>query len=565
MHKKARAILFLSWALLMTSSPSLAAESDTGVAADKVPQSNNPVTGDILTPQDLKAKATLDSLSNEAVKDSGTIFVNPEQVIVHPPLLSGLITLNKTLPSYQLDAGSSLEITLSDVLDSVLLQNLDIKIAGCDVLNKRWQYIGALSQFLPSLNNSVGYQGIHGNYVSPAGLIIPIANPFYSSGFSFTETLFKGGSIIFGATETHHEYKAAQLLLQGTSNDMMLEAASQYYKLALNDALLQIRMKLVDTAQALVVVQKDLYENGVNTELDVLQAKYELSEARQALIAQQIERRQAAVTLATVLNLNPDNDLVLHDRTVSKLRLVDDTLPMNDLIRIAIDSRPELKHYEQLRLAAKDKVRVARAALFPTVSTTGTIIGTGSRATNVSSSAGSTSMSSSGLAVGAVGAASDLALSGSGSGTTKWTTSSLGVIGLDVTWTLGGLGIAQESQVESARAEARRATLDFDRNLARIYEEVRDSFLTSLKNENLINETTDAVNFTEEGLRVAVVRLKDGVGTYLDVINAQRNYTKALIDKANAIIAYDTAQVSMLHALGRMNVATIAGKAPVKE
>jgi len=58
--------------------------------------------------------------------------------------------------------------------------------------------------------------------------------------------------------------------------------------------------------------------------LDVLQARYELSNDRQKLIAQQVDRRQAAVNLATALNADAGVDLEIKDRMVSQLRLIDD-------------------------------------------------------------------------------------------------------------------------------------------------------------------------------------------------------------------------------------------------
>jgi len=59
--------------------------------------------------------------------------------------------------------------------------------------------------------------------------------------------------------------------------------------------------------------------------------------------------------------------------------------------------------------------------------------------------------------------------------------------------------------------------------------------------------------------------LKEGVGTYVEVIIAQRNYTASLIDKANAIIKFDMAQVDLLRAIGRISVTTASGGSQVRE
>ncbi len=517
---------------------------------------------------DTAATDALQKVVTEATINSGAIIVDPEQVVVKPPLLSALIRLDKKLSPFQLDAGSQKEIGLREVLSSALANNLTIKISRADMESSKWTYYGALGQFLPTLNNDINYSGISGNYVSPAGLVIPIKNPYLTTANNFTQYLFKGGSILYGALQNKHQYKAAQYQLKGTTNEMLLESAKLFYNLAYNDVLLQIRVKAVEVSQGVVIVQQDLFDNGVNTQLDVLQAKYELSSDRQKLIAQQVDRRKAAVDLATLLNADTDTDLVIKDRQISKVRLVDSNLSAADLLKIAIDNRPELKHYDQLRLAAKDAVKVARATLLPVVTATGTIIGTGSYAqteNQLEQGSQNTPLSSSGSGIGAIASAQGLPLSNSGGGNKPWRMRPLFEIGVDFSYNLGGMGVPEMAQVQTARWQARKAQLEFNRNLSHIYADVRDSYLSSMSAENLIAETTDAVKFAEEGLRVAIIRLKDGVGTYLELTQAQRNYTDALINKANAIIKFNLSQAQLLRALGRITVDTMTANVPLRQ
>ena len=73
------------------------------------------------------------------------------------------------------------------------------------------------------------------------------------------------------------------------------------------------------------------------------------------------------------------------------------------------------------------------------------------------------------------------------------------------------------------------------------------------------------IEATIRGTRaLAQVRFQEGVGTYLDVINAQHNYTDALIDKANAIIDYNSSQARLLHAIGCLTVDTCTASQPLR-
>jgi outer membrane protein len=520
-----------------------------------------------LGPENEAARETIDSLANEVTNTSGSIFVDAEKVFVKPPVLKSLITLSEGSP-LSIDAEQSIDITLREVLNSALSNNLPIKISQTATQEKKWNYVQALSGFLPSLTNDISYQRLDGNYVSPAGLAIGIHNPYLTMASGFQQYLFKGGGILYTAKQNQARYRASKFELSGTINDMLLESAERYYDLVRNDVLLQIRVKAVEVSKTLLVVNQDLFDNGVNTELDVLQAKYQLSADRQHLIKQQVARRKSAIKLATILNMDQGTDLSIRNRLVAKARLIDSALRPADLLKIAIDKRPELKRYEQLRLAAKDAIKVARSSLLPSVAVTGAAIGSGSYASNASLSSlqtQQTSLSSSGASVGAISSAGGLPLATGGSGPKPWTTRSLFTIGVDMQWNLGGLGLQEVAQVRAKQWEARRVQLEFNRELEKVLQEVRDSYLASISTENLIVETTAAVKYAEEGLRLAELRFKEGVGTYLDVINAQKSYTDSLIDKANAIIEFDQAQAKLLHAIGCLNVDTLTAAAPLNK
>ena len=376
-------------------------------------------------------------------------------------------------------------------------------------------------------------------------------------------TFFNGGANFFTARKTRHEFKAAKFGLQQTTNDILSNAARLYYDLVLQDVLLQIRIKAVETSQALVVKNQIQYQFGANTKLDVLQAQTQLARDRQALISQQVTRRKAAVALATSLNLDSGEDLIAGERTVSKIRLVDDNQKIAPLLQIAIDNRPELKKWEQLRLAAKDAIHVAFAPLLPQVIGNAGLATTGAKVASSSGIGSAVSAPTTGsLAVGPFGTASVVPI-GTASGPKKFDLAEIYLIGISVNWQIGGMGLTDMGKVNAAKWQARKAQTEFARELTFVCREVRDAYLDSIDQENLILATTDEVNSSREQLRVAITRLEEGVGTDLDVVTAQRNYTDALISKTNAIIKFNQSQISLLRATGQISVDSATSPKPV--
>lgn len=537
-------------------------EGPSGKYLMKVPPN---ILKPIITPANEQAKKKLLDVLQQSNQSSGAIFEGPNQVEVKAPLLSALITLTKKFDPFAIDTAHQRQISLKEVIDTAIANNLNIKISNEDMNMARWTYTESLGNFLPTLSTTTSLEGLGGKYSSPGGIVIPLNNYFLNNSTGFSQYLFKGGSILYTARMNKHNYKASQYALKGTTYDVLLQATKLYYDLALNEVLLQVRIKAVDVSKTLVIVQEDLFDRGVSTKLDVLQALYQLSQDRQELIKQQVVRRDSAIKLATALNLDPEMDLTSKSQQVTKNTLVDDDLEPADLLSIAISCRPELKKFEELRRAAIDQIKVARAALLPTAAVVGTNIITSSKAQSIPNSNQQTPMSSGSNGLTSVSSGGvPLESSGSSSGTHN-TGAALFTIGLQANWTLGGLGVPEIAQINVAKANARKVQLEFNRELADIRKEVRDAHLACITADNLIKETTDAINYAEEGLRVAELRLKEGMGTYLDVINAQKNYTQALIAKAKALIEYDVAEASLLYSMGRLESSTLLSVVPLKK
>jgi outer membrane protein TolC len=554
-------ILVLATALSVASPGLGAAPRQIADATTPASQYQPPHLRPAISTADSQVVNQLEPIAKAAQETEGALFVKPDEVTVKAPLLKALIELHRNLSPYALDAGASRSITLREVLLQALSNNLDIKVSSCQMQTNRWNFIGSFGNFLPNIENAISYQALSGSFASPFGALVPVNSGYLTIPSGLQWTMFNGGANFFTARQTRHEYKAARFDLQRTTNDILWDAARLYYDLVLQDVLLQIRIKAVETSEALLAKNQIQYQYGANTELSVLQSQTQLSRDKQALISQQVARRKAAVALATVLNLNCDEDLLVSDRTVSKMRLVDDNQKITDLVQIAIDNRPELKKWEQMRLAAKDAIHVAFAPLLPKVIGQAGLATTGAKVVRSASAAESSAATTGALAVGGFGTATVTPIA-SASGPKKFSLAEIYLIGLTIQWNIGGMGVTDMAKVNAARWQARKAQNEFARELTYVCREVRDAYLDSIDSQNLIYATTDEVNSSREQLRVAVARLEEGVGIDLDVINAQRNYTDALINKANAIIKFNESQIRLLRAMGRISVDSATAPSP---
>ncbi|CAN5394458.1 TolC family protein [soil metagenome] len=502
----------------------------------------------------------LDDIANRAEESEGAMFVDEDKVQVKAPLLTALIELHQNLSPYSLDAsGPEHSISLRDVLNQELLNNLNIQISRTNEQSSKYQYKSVLGGFLPNMSNQLAYQGITGKYASPFGALTKVGSPYLTIPSGLVWNFFDGGNTIFGSMQAKHNYRAHSYDVQRTINDELLDGAHLYYQLVLQDVLLQIRIKAVETSEAMYEKNSIQYKYGANTQLDLLQAETQLADDKQKLISQQIARRKAAVKLSTSLNANCNDDLVVSERLVSPNRLVDDDTKVTELVQIAIDNRPELKKWEQQRLAAKAAIKLAYAPLLPTISGTGALATTGAKVVPISGAQASSSASTSGFGPdGGFSTSSNTSSATPGSQKTpKFNLAEVFTIGLAVQWNIGGLGYTDANKIKAARWEARKTQLEFARELSWVCKDVRDSYLNSMDAKNLIAASTAAVNSSRQQLKVAVIRLEEGVGTDLDVVNAQRSYTNSLIEKAKAIVQFNESQAELLKAMGKISVDTL--------
>ncbi|MDP3509175.1 MAG: TolC family protein [Candidatus Melainabacteria bacterium] len=500
-------------------------------------------------------------------------FLQGEAIELRLPMGDQLMSLGAKLPPIRLEASYTQPISLREVVQYSLDNTLDIRIQREVVTQNKWILGNSLGKFLPDALMSYNSQYQAGT--SLIGGIIPVSfgNPFATATAGFRYYGFRGGSVMFGSLANMHNYSAAKQGLRASINDTLLNVTRLYYNLVQNQALLQIQTRAVEVSKAQVLLNQQLERAGTGTRFQVLQSETQLARDEQALLTQEVDLRRTAIDLATALNLNSAVNLLSVESEVRKVRLVDPSIDVNQLINLAILNRPELKQYEQLRMAAKRNIQVQAAPLYPQFQFFGGYSGNGQTLTN------QYGRSVPSFSVVPIQGAGFTAQTITTSGTTGVVSAPQTVypvaavynpsqiidrslrksyqIGMRVDWNFLGMGVPDMANIQAARAVARQATLRVNQQVIAVLQQVRTSYLTSLTAEKQIEVATKEVLSSAEELRLSRVRLANGVGTNIDVINAQRDFTQALVRKAQAIVAFNIQQAQLLRDVGVISYDTI--------
>lgn len=510
--------------------------------ADSPPLSQLPLRGLNLGDDMPKEIVPVDDLSG------GT---DPQKIQIIKPPLSALISIEKGGDPLRLDALSSTTMSLDDVVNTAVRNNLDIGISDYDARVRKANMLSSMGKFLPDISLAYQWSYLKGKANVPFGQTVePLRfnNPFILTSAGFKYYGYRGGSVVFGALQNRNNLRAARHAKHATVSDTLQNAAKYYYDLLLQEALLQIRVKAVETSEGQLSLNKDLRQGGLATNLEVLQAETQLSQDRQNLIDQQVARREAAIALAEFLNDNQGVDIVPRDLLLQKIRVVADSTDAARLLQLAIDNRPELKQYEELRLAAKKQIVINAAKLQPSVALSGNVFGIGE---TLGRSTELVPITLAGAATGAGGVAPR-----------QRQITALYTIGVNVNWNFEGLGTVDLANTYAAKLTARQAVLQQRQVLNRVTAQVRRSYLRSLQTDRKIDEAVAQVRSANEELRLAQLRFQNGIGRNIDVLKAQQDYTSALIEKARALVNFNNAQVDLLRDTGMISTATLLAKSP---
>jgi outer membrane protein TolC len=472
-----------------------------------------------------------------------------ESIELKRPELSALITVSEKVSPLAFDASGTTPVSFQGVLATAVQHNLDIADYRTQTEIQKWVFLNACSKFLPDVNMGYTKEFVKGQFFFPlqasntstaaaattatgtastangtSSQFLKVSTPFTILSSGFTYHAYQGGKIMFGALENKNRLKAARAAQHATLSNTLVDVAKSYYKLLLEEAYLQIRIRAVETDEEQVRVNTDLEKSGLATNLDVLQSRTQLSRDRVSLIDQQRSRRVAAIQLADTLNISMAGDLVPAERELHKVRLIERNVGITQLLETAIDNRPELKQYEELRRAAKKAIVVAAAPLSPKINIGGNIYGIGPNLADVQA---------------------------------------IFQLSFAINFSFGGLGMTDYTNIQAAKWRAREALVLANKEFNTVIDQARTAYIDTLTTERKIDETMNEVESAEEELRLAKIRFENGLGTNLDIITAQRDRTTAYLDRALAIANYNIAEVQMLHDIGTISVSSLTAGKPI--
>jgi outer membrane protein len=359
------------------------------------------------------------------------------------------------------------------------------------------------SVYQPTAFGSItGVGASDGSRLAAGAINNPIIYNRFAGGIGVSQFITDFGRTRNLVAASKERAYAEQENSNATRADVLLAVDRAYFGLLRSQAVLHVAEQTVSARQLVADQIHALAANALKSNLDVSFAEVNLQEAKLMLASAQNDMQASAAQLANALGYPNATQFALGDEPLP------DAPPdtFNGLLGEAIRNRPELAslHFEQQ--AAESTVKAERALMYPSIS-----------------------------AVASIG----LVPLGVAELQSKY-----GAAGLNVNIPIfnGGLFTARRSEAEFRERAASEDVKDLQ---YRIVRDVKTAYLNAVTGYERLSLTRKLLDQAQMGLNLAQSRYKLGLGSIVELSQAQLNLTSAQIENTTARYDYQT-QFSML-------------------
>ncbi len=428
--------------------------------------------------------------------------------------ISGFIFLAVLSGGSLLAQEAQAPLTLEESIKIAMERSLTLHSAAMGVVGSEFVRKQAITNFLPTWTGQYGYN----QYNRPALVGFPgtgaltTSRDVFSASTTVQQPLFTGGFNLATYRSAKMGVDLSKESLETAKRDLVLQVKVGYFNILRAEKFLLVAQQQVKQFEAQLEVTKAFFEVGIVPKNDVLQAEVNLANARQSLVTAE----NNVATAKASFNILLRRDINTPFNVVDILAYIPFPLPFEESLGEALRQRPEIKTAQLNIDQAKENVKIARSAYFPTITLSGSY-------TRVSDQA-------------------DLH---DGLLAERW------AIGPSATFTLWNWGNTLykvgENKVKVTQAEDSKTQL-----VESITLEVKDDYLNMLVAEKNIRVSETAIAQAEENLRMTEERYKYQVATQTDVIIAVTLLTQTRSNYYGALSDFNVAKAQLERGMGRM-------------
>ncbi len=418
-------------------------------------------------------------------------------------------------------------LTLDKAIDIALSQNRDILIANQDRYKADAQIAEARSGAFPQLSASAQYMRnvelpvifLPANTppFNPTSSTISFAigsNNSYQGGLTLTQALYsRQVGVALDIANTYRDLTNAGY--EATRQTVVLQVKKAFYAVLLMQKLVEANRQGLDVVKANYENVKSLYDHGQAAEFDLLRAEVQVANTEPSLISSENNLVLAVNGLKSLLSVPLDSSVVIQgDFAFSEVPKA----TLDEGMREALRTNPALQQLEFQESMLDKNISIESSGYFPSLYAFGSYQWQSQDNTFQF-------------------------------GNYLW--AKIVNVGVTLSWNIFD-GLRTPARVEEARVELRKVQYTRLKAAEGVAIQVQSARLKMDEAERRIKGQEKNIEQAKRAVSIAETRFKSGVGTQLELLDAQVAMTLAQTNYAQATYDYLVARADWDYAVGRI-------------
>ena len=432
-------------------------------------------------------------------------------ILRHPLVVCALAILGAAPAG----AEETLRIDFPTALKVADQRNLDVAIYYERVAAASAALSQARLLAVPTIRVGSAYDQHHGNIQETSGVIDDVdrVSQFTGIGAAIGVDL---ANAIFAPLAARQNLDAVRASADVNRHQVLVDVASGYLRLLRARAAAQVADAALERANDLAQLTSSYAQAGEGLLADAQMAAVQpLVWQRQRLAAHE-DIEAAAANLARLLHLERSVTIEPIEQAIPTLELYRGDEQLEPLIARALDGRPEAEQLAALHAAADKDLQGQRYGWFiPSVS--------------LSYNTGNF---------------------GGGPGSQVANTDHRDDLSLQLYWQIEGLGFGRHAKIEAQEARVRELGLQQDKLRDAIVAEVREAYASTQDRRGQLPLVDATVERATQAYELNRERIYDKQGLPLEALAAMQALATAELERIDALVSYDLAQIRLHTALG---------------
>lgn len=447
-------------------------------------------------------------------------------------------------------------IDLRSALALAGVQNLELVVAQQRVEAAVADQQLAAAQILPSLNAGTNYDNHMGVVQQASGNILAVnrSSLYVGAGVGAVAAgtvSIPGVQYNLNISESIYRYLVGRKLTEvrrleqfAIQNETLLKVARAYVELLRAEAVLSVAILTRSDAREVARLTANYAKTGEGRQADADRAATELARRQEEVVTAQAAEGNASRRLCELLNLDMTIALAAVESQFVPQSIVPPTIPLPELLAIALLDRPELRARRTAVQGALLELDSAKVLPFSPQMLFGFSGGSFGGGSNLASGPQSQQF----------GVSPPAARFGDFAGRTD--------VDLVLYWSLRNLGLGNKAMIDIARARVRSSEFEELVVFDRVRKEVADAYYRSSARFAEIDRRSKGVVTGSAALREDMSRVRGREGLPIELLDSLRQLARSRNDYVEAIVAYDEAQFDLYVALGNPPADMLARPVP---